>query len=308
MADGVHGPAAGAAEGRVTTAPAIAAAYDYCQAVTKREAHNFYFAFVTLPARWRRAIYAVYAFARLADDIADGDASNADKTELLRELRADLRQAFAGQPQGPVLVALTHAADEYGIAPALFEKLIDGVEMDLAPRRYETFDELRDYCYHVASVVGLISIEIVGYTDPRAPAAAVDLGLAMQLTNIMRDVREDADAGRVYLPQEDLKRFGYTEDDLMRGLVNDAFAEMMRFEAERAREYFRSGETLLAYLPPRSRACSAILHGLYSRLLDRIEKRGFDVYRERVRLSSGEKLRITAKLWTKSLLPRRKPD
>ena len=292
----------------MTTAPAIAAAYDYCQAVTRREARNFYFAFITLPARRRRAIYAAYAFARLADDIADGDASSSDKAEQLRELRADLRQAFAGQPQGPVLVALTHASDEYGIDPALFERLIDGVEMDLAPRRYETFDELRDYCYHVASVVGLISIEIFGYADPRAPAAAVDLGLAMQLTNIMRDISEDADAGRVYLPQEDLRRFGYTEADLMRGLVNDAFVELMRFEAQRAREYFQSGETLLGYLSPRSRACPAVLHGLYSRLLDRIEQRGFNVYGERVRLSSGEKLRIMAKLWTTSLLPRHNPN
>ena len=284
-----------------------AAAYDHCQAVTKREARNFYFAFVTLPARRRRAIYAAYAFARLADDIADGDASSSDKAEQLRELRADLRQAFAGRPQGLVLPALTHAALEHGIDPALFERLIDGVEMDLAPRRYETFHELREYCYHVASVVGLISIEIVGYTDLRAREAAVDLGLAMQLTNIMRDIREDADAGRVYLPQEDLKRFGYTEHDLMRGLVNEAFVGLMRFEAQRAREYFRSGGTLLAYLSPRSRACAAVLHGLYSRLLDRIEQRGFDVYGERVRLSSGEKLRIMAKLWTTSLLPRHNP-
>ena len=292
----------------MTSAPAIAAAYDHCQAVTKREARNFYFAFVTLPARRRRAIYAAYAFARLADDIADGDASSSDKAEQLRELRAGLRQAFAGQPHGPVLLALSHASDEYGIDPALFERLIDGVEMDLTPRRYETFDELREYCYHVASVVGLISIEIFGYTDPRAPAAAVDLGLAMQLTNIIRDIREDAEAGRVYLPQEDLRRFGYTEDDLMHGLVNDAFVELMRFEAQRAREYFRSGEKLLAYLAPRSRACPAVLHGLYSRLLDRIEQRGFDVYGERVRLSSVEKLRIMAKLWTTSLLPRRNPN
>ena len=285
-----------------------AAAYDHCQAVTKREARNFYFAFVTLAAHRRRAIYAAYAFARLADDIADGDASNADKVEQLRALRADLRQAFAGKPNGPVLPALTHAAGKHGIDPALFERLIDGVEMDLVPRRYATFHELREYCYLVASVVGLISIEIFGYTDPRAREAAVDLGLAMQLTNIMRDIREDAEAGRVYLPQEDLTRFGYTEDDLMRGLVNDAFVEMMRFEAQRAREYFRSGETLLAYLPPRSRACPAILQGLYSRLLDRIEQGGFDVYGERVRLSSGEKLRIMAKLWATSLLPRHNPN
>ena len=280
-------------------------AYDHCQGVTKREARNFYFAFITLPRRRRRAIYAAYAFARLADDIADGTDSDASKAEQLTALRVDLRTAFEGDPRGPVFTALGDAAREYGIERRLFEQLIDGVEMDLTPRRYATFDDLREYCYHVASVVGLISIEIFGYRDPRARDAAVDLGLAMQLTNIMRDVREDAEAGRVYLPQDELARFGYTESELHRGVVNEHFVKLMRFQAERARGYFDSGATLLNYLGPRSRACPAVLHGLYSGLLDRMEQRGFDVFAERTRLSSMEKIRLTAKLWATSLLPRR---
>ena len=287
------------------SAPTIAAAYDHCQAVTRREARNFYFAFVTLPKPRRRAIYAAYAFARLADDIADGSAPTAAKAEQLGELRASLRRAFEGAPGGPVLAALTDAAGAYSIDPLLFEQIIDGVEMDLSPRRYETFEELRAYCYLVASVVGLICVEIFGYADPRARETAVDLGLAMQLTNIIRDVREDRDAGRVYLPQEDLRRFGYTEEVMAGGEVNDAFAGLMRFQAERARGYFESSKPLVSYLAPRSRACPAVLHALYRRLLDRIEQRGFDVFSERVRLSSAEKLRIMAKTWAASFLVRR---
>ena len=286
-------------------APSISEAYDHCQAVTRREARNFYFAFVTLPKPRRRAIYAAYAFARLADDIADGSASTAAKAEQLGELRAGLRRAFDGTPDGPVLTALTDAADVYGIDPSLFEQLIDGVEMDLSPRRYETFEELRAYCYLVASVVGLICVEIFGYANPRARETAIDLGLAMQLTNIIRDVREDRDAGRVYLPQEDLRRFGYTKEAMVAGVVDEAFRALMRFEAERARAYFESSKPLITYLAPRSRACPAVLHALYHRLLDRIEERGFDVFSERVRLSSAEKLRIMATTWAASFLVRR---
>lgn len=289
-----------------TQAQDVAAAYDHCQAVTRREARNFYYAFVTLPRERRRAIYAAYAFARLADDIADGDAALEDKAAQLSELRMRLRAAVAGAPETPVLLALADAARTYGIDPSLFEQLLDGVEMDLTPRRYATFDELRDYCYHVASVVGLISIEIFGYDDPRARDAAIDLGLAMQLTNIMRDVKEDADAGRVYLPQDEMARFGYTEDALRAGVVDEHFVALMRHQAARARAYYARGAELLDYLSPRSRACPAVLHGLYSRLLDRIERRGFDVFSERVRLSSSEKMRVMIQLWGTSLLPRRK--
>ncbi len=289
-----------------TQAQDVAAAYGHCQAVTRREARNFYYAFVTLPRKRRRAIYAAYAFARLADDIADGDAALEDKAAQLSELRVRLRAAFAGAPETPVLLALADAAQTYGIDPSLFEQLLDGVEMDLTPRRYATFGELRDYCYHVASVVGLISIEIFGYDDPRARDAAIDLGLAMQLTNIMRDVKEDADAGRVYLPQDEMAQFGYTEDALRAGVVDEHFVALMRHQAARARAYYERGAELLDYLSPRSRACPAVLHGLYSRLLDRIERRGFDVFSERVRLSSSEKMRVMVQLWGTSLLPRRK--
>ncbi len=290
------------------SAPHIDAAYDYCVDLARREARNFYYAFRTLPPRKRRATCAVYAFARRVDDIADGDSPSPNKLEQLNALRSELHNAFSGSPRGPVLTALLHSSREFAIPQGLFEQIVSGVEMDIAPRRYETFDDLREYCYLVASVVGLISIEILGYNNHRARRAAIDLGIAMQLANILRDLREDAAAGRVYLPQEDLRRFGYSENDLTRSVLNDSFVALMRFETRRARNFFASGAQLLNYLDPRSRACPAVLSAIYSRLLDRIEARRYDVFTERVSLSSAEKLIITAQNWTTSLLPRKPPQ
>ena len=174
---------------------ALDAAYEECQAVTKREARNFYYAFLTLPHPRRRAIYAAYAFSRLADDIADGDGAPQQKRSELTALRERLRNAFAGHPEGAILTALADAAATYDIPESLFQDIITGVEMDLEPRRFADFGELRHYCYHVASVVGLVSIRIFGYRDvPLAQETAVDFGLAMQLTNILRDLREDTSA------------------------------------------------------------------------------------------------------------------
>ena len=287
------------------TAVELDAAYDECQAITKREARNFYYAFVTLPRPRRRAIYAAYAFSRQADDIADGDDLVEAKAAQLRELRSKLHAALSGDPDGPIMIALAHATATYDIPESLFGDVIDGVEMDLVTRRYDDFDELQVYCRRVASAVGLISIQIFGYRDPRAKEYAIDLGLAMQLTNIIRDVQEDAERDRVYLPQDELARFGYSEEQLRAGIINDDFLGLMRFQAERARHYFDSGARLLPLLQPRSRGCAAGLHHLYSRLLDRIERRGFDVFSSRVSLPAWEKLRLTCMLWAGSLIPRR---
>ena len=285
------------------TAEDLRQAYRHCQEVTKREARNFYFAFITLPVKRRRAIYAVYAFCRLADDIADGDGSTEDKAMGLAELRSRLDQALDGAQEGPVFAALADAVETYNIPHELFHEVISGVEMDLTPRRYADFEELEGYCYRVASAVGLICLEVFGYTDTRARKTAVELGFAMQLTNIMRDLQEDFEAGRVYLPQDELRRFGYTEAELGLGTINDNYLALMRFQAARARGYFESGGALLSLLSPRSRACPAILHGLYSRVLDRMEKQGFDVFHGRVSLPTSEKLRLTATVWATSLLP-----
>ena len=277
-------------------------AYDHCGRIARSEAKNFYYAFRTLPSEKRRAIYAVYAFCRLCDDAADEERPTDDKRNLLEDIRLKLEQSRNGGAPGPVFTALNDAVDTFGIPARHLEAVIDGVETDLMQSRYKSFEDLKRYCYGVASAVGLVCIEVFGYTDPRATEYAVDLGLAMQLTNIMRDLKEDAERGRIYIPLDELESFGYTEDELMAGETNGAFKSLMGFQVERARRYFESGRRLLPLLPARSRACPSVLVGFYSAILDKIEASGFDVYGRRVRLSSAEKLLLLARLWATSLI------
>ncbi len=287
----------------MVASPIPTEAYAHCQRVTKAEAKNFYYAFVTLPGPRRRAIYAAYAFCRMCDDIADESMSVEEKLRQLGEVERALEQAEYGQPEGPVYQALAHAVEEYGIPWEDLIEVVRGVEMDLTITRYETFDDLRAYCYRVASVVGLICIQVCGYSDPKAREYAIDLGLAMQLTNILRDIREDSELGRIYLPQEELARFGYTEEQLMAGEVNENFEQFMGFQVARARDYFTKGKQLLKLLPLRTRACPSVLGGIYSRVLDRIEDKGYDVYERRISLPSREKLFLTVRLWCQSYVP-----
>ena len=282
----------------------LESAYADCRNITRREAKNFYYAVVTLPRDKRKAIYAAYAFCRQCDDSVDDAASPEAKLSALAYLQDNLDLAFRGRPATPVFLALSDTADRYDIPQEYFSEIIRGVESDLVKTRYQNFDELREYCYRVASVVGLVCLQIFQYRDAGAREYAVDLGLAMQLTNIIRDVREDWSMGRVYLPQDEMARFGYTEEQLGAGVHNDAFVELLRFQGQRAREYFRSGFRLLPYLSRRSRACPAALGAIYSRVLDRIEESGYDVLGEqRIALSGGEKARIAARAWAASMLP-----
>lgn len=278
-------------------------AYAHCRRITKAEAKNFYYAFVTLPRSRRRAIYAAYAFCRLCDDIADEPLPIDEKLRRLREVEAALEAAKNGHPGGPVYQALAHAVQEYDIPWEDLVEVVRGVEMDLTITRYETFDDLRSYCYRVASVVGLICIQVCGYSDPKAREYAIDLGLAMQLTNILRDIQEDAELGRVYLPQEELARFGYSEEQLMAGEIDENFTKFMEFQVARARDYFTKGKQLLKLLPMRTRACPSVLGGIYSHVLDRIEDKGYDVYERRISLPSREKLFLTVRLWCQSYVP-----
>ena len=280
----------------------LATAYEQCRRITREGAKNFYYAFITLPGKKRNAIYASYAFCRLCDDIADEPLSLQEKTERLSQVRQQLHDSYTSQPQTPVFQALKHAVDAFNIPKEHFDEVVRGVEMDLTQQRYTTFEEVRTYCYRVASAVGLICIEIFGYKDPLARQYAIDLGLAMQLVNILRDMKEDAERDRIYLPSEEMERFGYTQEELFQGVINDNFRALMRFQAARAREYFQSGRNLPSLLPRRSRACPAVLHGLYSRLLDRIESHNFNVFDGRIRLSTPEKLLLTTRLWTLSLM------
>ena len=279
-------------------------AYRECRQTTRREAKNFYYAFLTLPPADRQAIYAVYSFCRYCDDAVDAETSLDRQRDKLTQLGAALSDSYAGQAAAPVFLALADVARRYAIPEQYFREVLAGVESDLTTNRYQDFAELRQYCYRVAAVVGLICLQIFGYRDDRAKDYAIDLGLAMQLTNICRDVKEDWEMGRVYLPQEELAQFGYTEADLAAGICNAAFGELMRFQVRRAREYFARGRELLPYLTPRSRACPAALGGIYGKVLDRIEAADYDVLHRRVSLSTAAKLRIMAQAWLGSLYAR----
>ena len=278
-------------------------AYKECRSLTRREARTFYYAFLTLPAAQRRAIYVVYAFCRHCDDAVDTERSKQEKLATLARLHDQLRETYLGSAVSPVFLALADVAEQYDIPQQYFQEVLSGVESDLLQDRYQDFPQLRRYCYQVASVVGLICIHIFGFKDSDAEAHAIDLGLAMQLTNIARDVREDLDFGRIYLPQAEMAQFGYSEEELKAGVVNEAFVNLMRFQAQRAKGYFRNGFQLLPYLSPRSRACPAVLGRLYSRVLDRIELADYDVLHQRIGLSTTEKVRVTTQTWLSSIMP-----
>lgn len=296
-------------------------AYAQCRAITRRKAKNFYYAFLTLPRAQRRGICVAYAFCRYCDDAVDAGGSVPEKLSMLDQLGEMLEEACQGRPpsagartrdsardsegdRGRVFLALADVVQRHQIPQEHFLAVLSGMRADLVKDRYQNFDELRGYCYQVASAVGLICMEIFGYTDPKAKEYAVDLGLAMQLANIARDVAEDWGMGRVYLPQDELARFGYTEAELAAGVVNQAFVELMRFQTQRAREYFNSGFRLLPYLSPRCRPCPAVLGQIYRRVLDRIEGSRYDVLHRRASLSTAEKLWVMAQTWTGVMLTR----
>lgn len=268
----------------------VAESYAHCTRVAREQARNFYYAFLLLDPPRRQAMCAVYAFMRHCDDLSDA-AGVGDRASALASWRAELDRALAGGAAGghPVWPAFADTAARYGIPAGYFHDMIDGVSSDLLPRRVQTFAELYRYCYQVASVVGLTIVHIFGFTDPRALALAEKCGIAFQLTNILRDVREDLDNDRVYLPAEDLTRFGVTPFER-----NAAFLEMMRFEADRAHEYYRESRPLLDLVTPSTRPALWALLEIYRRLLERIEESHFEVLTERVRVPTWEKLWILA--------------
>ena len=191
---------------------------------------------------------------------------------------------------------------KYEIPVDYFKELVNGVEMDLERKRYHTFDDLKLYCYRVASVVGLILIEIFGYEKNEARNHAIDLGIGMQLTNIIRDVREDYERGRIYIPKRDMKKFDYSEKDLANYVMDSNFRSLMNFEADRTREFFDSGENLFPLLPRRARSCPAGLYGIYNRLLHRMEESNWKVLNGRTNLTTRERLYAVSKQWVKSMM------
>jgi phytoene synthase len=271
-----------------------ARSYAYCERLARREAANFYHAFRLLPWEQRRAMCALYAFLRITDDLADAPGPAADKRPALDAWRESLHGALSGRHEHALFPALQHAVERYRIPRKYLDAAIDGVQMDLTIDRYDTFAELYVYCYRVASVVGLSCIHIWGCTAPEAVPYAEAAGIAFQLTNILRDLAEDATRGRIYLPREDLKRFDYSEDDLYRGRRDQRFLGLMRFETERAARYYHDAEPLTRWLPAPGRAVFQVMRNTYRALLEEIVRRDFDVFSGRVRLSRVHKLWLAA--------------
>ncbi|MES2791655.1 MAG: phytoene/squalene synthase family protein [Planctomycetota bacterium] len=275
--------------------PELSESYAFCRALAKR-AGNFYFAFWSLPADRFWAMCALYGFTRLVDDAGDDPTLPLEqRTLLLQQWRQNLTSALAGAPpQHIVFPALLDTVKKYDIPTEYLFALIDGVEMDLQPVSYNTFQDLSGYCYHVAGVIGLCCIHVWGFHDERAKPAAILCGQAFQLTNILRDIREDFSNGRCYLPQADLAQFQYTEDDLGRGVRDDRFRQLMTFEVRRARELYASGNELTQYLSPVGKPIFDTMVKLYRGLLDEIERADYDVFSKRIRLSTWRKLRFAA--------------
>jgi phytoene synthase len=265
--------------------------YQWCVNVARTQAKNFYYSFLLLSAPQREAMCAIYAFMRYCDDLSD-DEGIADRAQAIARWRLDLESALNGRPDGhPLWPAFADAVERYEIPHQYFYDMIAGVSSDLEPRCIQTFDELYDYCYHVASVVGLTIIHIFGFEDPKALELAEKCGIAFQLTNILRDVREDYEKDRVYIPAEDFARFGVSPATLV---STEGFFRLMDFEAQRARDYYRQSAPLVAMIDPGSRASLKALIGIYSRLLDRIIESNYDVLTRRIRVPAWEKVWILA--------------
>ncbi len=275
-------------------AATLAQAFDYCESVTAVHSRSFHLASGLLPADRRAAVRALYAFCRVSDDIVDRAAD--DRAARLEAWR---RLATAHHPPAsePVAVAWASARQRYGVPDRYAEQLIDGVARDLRQSRYQTFDELTTYCYGVASTVGLMSMHIVGFSGAEAIPYAIKLGVALQMTNILRDVGEDWRAGRVYLPQEELAAFGLSEDDLARGVVTPRWREFMRYQIERNRRLYRESLPGVALLHAQGRFAIAAAAELYCGILSAIERADYDVFSQRAFVGTWGKLRLLPGIW-----------
>ena len=271
----------------------LAASYAHCRRVARSRARNFYYSFVLLSREQRDAMCAIYAFMRYCDDLSDEPGSSRERID---QWRAALDQALEGRyGSDPVLPAFHDTVSRCRIPSRYFYEMIEGVTSDLKPRRFETFEQLYRYCYLVASTVGLTTIHVFGFDSPDALVLAEKCGIAFQLTNILRDIGEDAGNGRIYLPAEDLAEFRVSEDDIRARLRTPEFIDLMDFEANRARQYYKESRPLIDLVHTRSRASLRTLISIYSELLDRIERSNYDVFTRRISLSAREKSWIVFK-------------
>lgn len=277
----------------------------YCTTVTKQSGSNFYYSFLFLPRERRDAMYAVYTFCREVDNVVDEHSPQMEPREQLARWRAEVEAAYEGTPTHPVTICLAHHAQALGIPQSYFTELMAGVEMDLSIRRYKTFEDLYPYCYRVASVVGLICLKIFGVHDPRAHDFATDLGIAFQLTNILRDIPLDAERGRIYLPLEELSRFNYPEEDLLRHTYSSEFIALMRFQCQRAQSFYARADEAAAQLTREDRRAlvvADIMRAIYHRILTRIERNRYHVFASRLTVSSAARVALAIGVWIRSRL------
>ncbi len=277
--------------------------YRYCRDVARKRAKNFYYSFLLLENAQRDAMCAIYAFMRHCDDLSD-DPATTDKSQLQQSIalwRMHLDHALAGQidSEDPIWPAFHDSVKRYAIPHRFFHEMIDGITSDIEPRQIQTFEELYRYCYQVASVVGLTVIHIFGFQSVRALLLAEKCGIAFQLTNIMRDVREDAELGRVYLPAEDLQRFRVSVEQLRSGKETEEFRELMRFEGARARACYEESGPLLDLIQPKSRRSLWALREIYLRLLNRIEKAHYAVLSRRINVPTRTKVMLLIRAFTR---------
>jgi phytoene synthase len=278
--------------------------YKYCREVARRRARNFYYSFIVLPRGKRDAMCAVYAFMRYCDDIADDPDLKLNRGEMLQRWRRSLDTAAAVDYQdSSILPAFHDTVRKFGIPLDYFHQLIDGAAMDLSIDHYDTFDQLHDYCYKVASVVGLVCIHIFGFDSPDAKKYAEYCGIAFQLTNILRDLKADAANGRVYLPEEDLRAFGYGADELASGVRDERFYKLMRFEVARARGYYKAALPLVDMVHESGRPGLCAMIEIYAGILNAIERSHYDVFRHPISIPKTRKVAIAAKALARSKLP-----
>lgn len=280
-----------------------AEAQAYCTAYTKKSGSNFYYSFLFLPKPRREAMYTVYAFCKAVDSAVDEPPVGSNPQRELTRWRTELEAVYHGTPTFPITVSLSHHVQTLSIPKAYFEELIKGVEMDLVNTRYPTFDELSVYCYRVASVVGLICLHIFGVTSARAQDYAVALGMAFQMTNVLRDVGTDAALGRIYLPLDDLQACRLPESALLKQTYSPEFKTLMQQEVARAHHYYATAQAALMDLSREERRAltvAEIMRGIYSRILTQIERSDYQVFGPRISVSTTHRLAIALGIWLRS--------
>jgi len=273
---------------------------DIAKEISKKSNSSFYYAFNLLPSAKRDAMNTVYAFCRQTDDIVDeGNDPASLKYEKLRKWRIELEKSFSGHSEYLILNKLSSTIQKFNIPLEPFFELLKGMEMDLQKNRYLTFDDLQLYCYRVASTVGLMCVEIFGYKHASTRDFAINLGIALQLTNILRDIKKDAENGRIYLPQEDLKKFNYNEYDILNQTYNSNFTEMMKYETERAKEYFDKATASLNIEDKAQMFAARAMQHIYYKMLGKIVDVDYDVYNNNIKVSTFQKVGISVGVWAK---------